>query len=133
MKSSLYLGTQLRTLRIKNGYTQQQISDFLGLDRSTYAYYETNRTTPPLSTLKKLARIFNVSISSLLENEQNQPSVFDPDALTFTDLDHNLSHIYELQPEERQLIAMLRLSDPKTKKSILKGLSKHIQNQNNKP
>ena len=44
MKSGIHLGQQLRTLRIKNGYTQQQISDLLSLDRSTYAYYETNQT-----------------------------------------------------------------------------------------
>ena len=127
MKSGIHLGQQLRTLRIKNGYTQQQISDLLSLDRSTYAYYETNRTTPPLSTLKKIADIFNVSVSTLLDNEENLPTVFDPEALTFTKFDHNLSHVYELRPEERRLVALFRLSDRQTKGKILTALSDQTQ------
>ncbi|WOC33238.1 helix-turn-helix domain-containing protein [Caproicibacterium argilliputei] len=127
MKTPIHLGQQLRTLRTKNGYTQQQVSELLNLDRSTYAYYETNRTTPPLSTLKQIAAIFNVSVATLLENDDNMPLVSDPEGLTFTEFDHNMSHIYELRPEERRLVALFRLSDTETKSEVLTELSDQVQ------
>ncbi|MCH4239914.1 MAG: helix-turn-helix transcriptional regulator [Oscillospiraceae bacterium] len=132
MESALHLGKQLQTLRIKNGYTQREIGRLLGIDRSTYAYYETNRTTPPLSTLKKLAAIFNVTVNSLLDNEANQPIVCDPDSLSFTDFDHNLSHVYDLQPEERQLVALFRLADKNSQKDFLSLLFQYVHKQKSK-
>jgi transcriptional regulator with XRE-family HTH domain len=113
------LGKQLRTLRTKWGYTQQDVSDLLQIDRSTYAYYETNRTTPPLSTLKKLARIYRVSISDLLGSEDTPPQVADSGQNFFTDFDHNLSHIYDLKRDERQLLSLYRLADKKIKEKVI--------------
>ena len=35
-----YFSEKIKILRAKNGYTQKQVADLLGLDRSTYSYYE---------------------------------------------------------------------------------------------
>lgn len=63
------LGDKLRILRSKLGLTQQQIASCLGIERSTYTYYELNRTIPGWDTLRKLGRIFGVPTVDLLEDE----------------------------------------------------------------
>lgn len=61
------LSTNLRNLREKEDLTQKQIADALGLDRSTYSYYETGKSYPTLPTLIRLAKIFNTTTDELLD------------------------------------------------------------------
>lgn len=60
------LSDQLRMTRMSCNLTQQQVADKLQIDRSTYTYYETGKTTPSIFTLMKLAEIFQVPIDSIL-------------------------------------------------------------------
>ena len=54
------LHERIKTLRLKNGYTQQQLADILGIDKSTYAHYEAGRRTPNIEKLKKLAEFYGM-------------------------------------------------------------------------
>ena len=64
------LPPKLRELRTKHGFTQAEIAGKLGLDRSTYTYYETGKTEPPLSRLLLLSKIYNVSLDTLVGRDQ---------------------------------------------------------------
>ncbi|MCM3699248.1 helix-turn-helix domain-containing protein [Paenibacillus macerans] len=57
---------RLRELRTSKKISQQELSDRLGLNRATYARYETGDTQPDFDTLKKFADFFNVSTDYLL-------------------------------------------------------------------
>ncbi|MGG1613486.1 helix-turn-helix domain-containing protein [Paenibacillus phoenicis] len=57
---------RLRKLRASKKLSQQELSDRLGLNRATYARYETGDTQPDIDTLKKLADFFDVSTDYLL-------------------------------------------------------------------
>lgn len=57
----------LRAARERRGYTQQQVADLMGLDKSTYCGYETGKRQPDVSKLKKLSKILGVSGDELLE------------------------------------------------------------------
>lgn len=59
------LGEILRDLRKENDYIQQEIADYLGIDRSTYAKYETSRK-PELDIIIQLAALYNISVDELL-------------------------------------------------------------------
>lgn len=52
---------RLKTLRKKLNLTQQEISDKLGVSRSTYAQYETGRVEPSAAVFALLCREFNVN------------------------------------------------------------------------
>lgn len=56
-------------LRKKHCYKQREVSEYLSVDRSTYAYYETGKTTPSLGILCKIARLYNISIVDILKGE----------------------------------------------------------------
>lgn len=62
----LNLRTNLRSLRLACGYTQQDVAAALGVVRSTYAYYETGKSQPDIETLVKLSRMFGVTLDQLV-------------------------------------------------------------------
>jgi len=64
------LGELLRKYRKGIRLTQKDVADTLGIDRSTYAYYEGGRSAPPLETLVKLSNMYNVATDDLLGNAE---------------------------------------------------------------
>ncbi len=59
----------LKELREDRNLTQQQVANVLNVSRSTYTYYEIGRSEPSYESLPKIAKIFNISIDSLLMSE----------------------------------------------------------------
>ena len=53
-----FLAARLRQARLQAGYSQQNIADALNVNRATYTYYETGKTSPDPITLGRIARIF---------------------------------------------------------------------------
>lgn len=58
---------KLKELRKRNNITQEEISQQLNINLSTYKQYETNRTEPNITTLKKIADYYDVSLDFLCE------------------------------------------------------------------
>jgi len=59
----------IRSLRKERGLTQQQVAEHLGIDRSTYAYYESGRTRTNIDIVVKLAHFYQVRYAALLGPE----------------------------------------------------------------
>ena len=59
---------KLRFLRKQQEFNQREIAEYLGIDQTTYSRYETGATEPDIESIKKLAKLFNVSTDYLLEN-----------------------------------------------------------------
>lgn len=102
---------RLKTLRKENNLTQKQISDILGLDRSTYAYYELGRTRPDIDTLVVLARIFKVSTDYLLLGERGIAGVTSvrEDGTEYVRSGNGFDHLGDLARDERELILYYRM------------------------
>ena len=56
----------IRVLRKEKGFTQQQAADYLHLDRSTYAYYESGRSKLNANLIVKLAHFYQIRYAVLL-------------------------------------------------------------------
>lgn len=69
------LADNLRTLRKSFGLTQQEVADILGIDRSTYTFYEAGKSTPTKENIVKLCDIFNVTVGYLFGVEKNCPEL----------------------------------------------------------
>lgn len=108
-EESLMLGDKLKKARLDSGLTQQQVADLLGINRSSYTYYEIGKNKVSMQTLRLLSVIFDVSVESFLYDEP-QPLVFNSDSSLkpngFNDLPYSLKAI---SPEERKLLAQIRL------------------------
>ncbi|WP_428070926.1 helix-turn-helix domain-containing protein [Chryseobacterium gambrini] len=68
--SLMGVGTNLKRLRSKTKFSQQQIADMLGLDRNTYTNWENEITDIKSQYIPKLAEIFQVKIQDLFEDGQ---------------------------------------------------------------
>lgn len=60
-------GERLRSAREAKGYTQQQVADFMQIDKSTYCGYETGKRQPDVQKIKLLSKFLGVSGDELLE------------------------------------------------------------------
>jgi transcriptional regulator with XRE-family HTH domain len=60
------LGNRVRSLRLKHGWTQVDLAEMLGIDRSYLSEIETGKKDPSLRVLKTIADGFQLSLSQLL-------------------------------------------------------------------
>lgn len=65
-------GNRLKTLRIQNNFTQQQLATRLNLTKSVISAYETGLRMPSYDTLISIARLFKVTTDYLLGLERKQ-------------------------------------------------------------
>lgn len=106
--NKISFGTRLRALRLEAGYTQQNIADALKINRSTYTYYETGKTTPDVHTLRVLAQILNVNITELLDSEGHVSLLDSSNRRPRRMINENPVKIGDLSTKEKSLIALLR-------------------------
>lgn len=66
-----FFSNNLKSLRVDNDFTQQEIADALGITRSRYSNYENGINEPSLDILIKLSKLFNCSIDDLLKIKIN--------------------------------------------------------------
>ena len=58
----------LRSLRIKNNYSQIAVAEYLEISRQMYNKYENGIAEPSLKNIKKLCELYKVSADLFLEN-----------------------------------------------------------------
>lgn len=56
----------IRSIRIDNGYTQDQIAKYLGISQNTYSQYEIGVLNYPVDAIVRLADFYGVSTDYLL-------------------------------------------------------------------
>lgn len=66
------LGKNLKLLRASKGVSQAQMSEHIGLTRSSYAQYELGNRMPDAYTLYVIARFYHVSVDLLFEPNLNK-------------------------------------------------------------
>lgn len=65
------LGEKIREARSKYGLSQEQLAEKISVSRSAIAKWETDKGLPDVGNLKLLARILNVSVDQLLDEEES--------------------------------------------------------------
>lgn len=66
------LGKKLKSLRLAENLTQQQVAQRLGVTKTIIRSYENDLRQPSYDNLLKLANLFKVSTDWLLGNEKTQ-------------------------------------------------------------
>lgn len=94
----IFLGSNIKHLRIKKKITQKQIADYLGKTDGAISFWESGSREPSAVDLGKLANLFNVSVSDLLLKD-----------LRFEDENDEIKKLYEaynhlLTPEDKDMI-----------------------------
>lgn len=68
MKTTL-IGENLKLLRKRRKFSQEELASALGLTRSSYSGYENGVAEPNLENLKKFSEFFNISLDKLIKIE----------------------------------------------------------------
>mgnify|MGYP003292716450 CR=1 FL=1 len=108
---------KLKEIRVRNGLSQQQAADVLGICRSAYCNYELGRRSPDFATIKKLADFYNISLDAFTDRDDldfHDESEYEGGAPKY---------LSELSKEERDLIVKFRLLDKKEQKLLFKNLT----------
>lgn len=114
------INEKLKYYRAKNNFTQTQVSVALGIDRSTYSYYELGKTIPSINMLSKIAKLFNIGIFDLLDAEKGSDhlssTTYNPGYLTG---EKPLSSA-TLDGAEKDLLLLFRQLDEGNKLELIK-------------
>ena len=63
------IGKRIMDLRKKNGLSQEELAERVGVARQTISKWELGETSPDLKQAKELSNIFNVSLDELTDND----------------------------------------------------------------
>ena len=63
------IGNKIMNLRKKNGLSQEELADKVGVARQTISKWELGETSPDIKQAKELSKIFNVSLDELTDND----------------------------------------------------------------
>lgn len=85
------IGQKLQEARKKAGLTQEQVADFLGINKILISYYENGTREISIATLQSLANLYGYTLNYFLsDDETNEPEVsfsFRADELEKEDLE----------------------------------------------
>ena len=114
------ISEKLKLLRTKMGLTQSDIARAIGVERSTYTYYELGKTLPDWPTIKKLAKIFNINYYDLLEDQGKY---------VLQDYSNNFQkiNIGDLKPDECRLILLIRSAPDEKQKEIIEIIEEKLK------
>jgi transcriptional regulator with XRE-family HTH domain len=68
---NVFNNEKLRNMRRENGFTQAQISERIGVARTTYAEYEQGKIQPPIEKIQRICKLFGIETSALLKIEND--------------------------------------------------------------
>jgi len=85
------IGRNIKSFRTTLGLSQRELADYLSLSTTMVTYYETGQRDISMVNLNKLADLFNVEISYLVEENEgvinlNAAVAFKKDKLTSKDI-----------------------------------------------
>ena len=127
------LGTLFKTYRVFNDLTQYQVASALGIERSTYTYYETGKTEPTFKTTMKILKILGITYDEFLQcislPENNEIYNLHDYQENITDNLHSVAKesLYELTYEEQQLLINFRVMRSEDKKEFLESMAESIR------
>lgn len=114
----------LKKLRRERMLSQQQVADVLGIDRSTYAYYELGKSMPGFDTMDKLTKLFSISYAELFSASSNPESKA---RFKKSDSEDNVREL-RLSKLERSIILRVRLLPQTQQNDVLNSLGGKIAN-----
>lgn len=70
-----FIGRNIRSIRLKESMTQQQLADACSLSKGMISKLENGAVVPALATLQKIATALHVKVANLIESTNQAPSI----------------------------------------------------------
>ncbi|MBQ8135542.1 MAG: helix-turn-helix transcriptional regulator [Clostridia bacterium] len=119
----------LKYYRHECGLTQQQVADRLKIERSTYTYYETGKTKPDINTLIKIAKVYNINYTQLLQGVEDELEAAVAEIHSGPADEDSLKYrTHATTKYEVELLFVVRNLNPKQRKEVM-NLAKQLVNE----
>lgn len=69
---------KIQELRKKNGFSQEDLAEKLGVSRQAVSKWESSSSTPDIDKILQLSKIFSVSVSELITGERDETASASP-------------------------------------------------------
>lgn len=123
------MSNKLKELRKNSALTQQEIAEVIGVDRSSYSYYENGKASPSLQVLIKIAKVFNVTLDYIIFGDDSktvQPTTTLSDNYSaYTKVDGFVN----LSDNEKNLIMYSRLLDADAQADLAEYAEKLVRSK----
>ena len=96
---------RLKECRIKAGMTQTELSDALGIAKTTLSGYENGRSEPTIATISKLLSILDVDANYLYQDEMND--LFDAQKCTPEEFEKIIKKYRQLNAHGKEVVDMV--------------------------
>lgn len=67
----MIIGSRIKEERIKQGLTQEELGNMIGVSKTTISYYERGKEQPKMEKLKKLTEVLNLTPNYIFGSEIN--------------------------------------------------------------
>ncbi|WP_129045042.1 helix-turn-helix domain-containing protein [Companilactobacillus metriopterae] len=102
-------GIRLRNLRNEHNFTQEELAEKIGVSPKTIGTWERETREPPIKTINKLSKIFNVPTDYLLGNSENKSSINNDEVVDMKEaFDGKVVMTYEGKPIPKQDIELMK-------------------------
>lgn len=100
------IGQKIKSARIAQGLTQEELGKILGVQKSAIAKYENGRVVNiKRSTLQKIAKVLNIRPSELIiGDEPKEAASFHAKVVTDTELMSALKDYYLLSDKNKKMV-----------------------------
>lgn len=123
------LGENIRFLRTKKGYSQDDIANMLGYKSfTTIQKWESGVSEPPLKALKKLSEIFNIDMNDLATKKLSYNTNEDNNVYYLNDDARDMAQFLYENPDYKVLFDASR----KVKKEDIEFVKEMIDRMSNK-
>lgn len=123
------LGENIRFLRTKKGYSQDDIANKLGYKSfTTIQKWESGVSEPPLKALKKLSEIFNIDMNDLATKKLSTDTSSDNDVYYLDDDARDMAQFLYENPDYKVLFDASR----KVKKEDIEFVKEMIDRLSNR-
>ena len=114
-----YLGANIKFFRQRNGMTQAELGKYLGYEScSTVVKWESEKSNPPIETISKISKLFDVTIDDLVYvNPSNVLSSTGTERHSTAFGDEILTKFEEASKERQKVILDILNIDYPTKES----------------
>ena len=112
------LGELLKKTRKQYKMTQGDVAKLLGVSRSGYTYYENDRSTPSIETLKKLAVIYDTTVDDIVGMPTRKTAQGKASASSLHVAEGNTDPLMFMKKDEQALIMAFRLLSDDEKKKV---------------
>ncbi|XCP84490.1 helix-turn-helix transcriptional regulator [Roseburia hominis] len=71
------IGSKIKSARIKENLTQEQVAEALGVSRQTISNWENEKTYPDIVSVVKMSDLYHISLDHLLKEEKSMSDYLD--------------------------------------------------------